>query len=396
MDLIFPQGFNHDCNACGRCCKMKWWINVNKFSYERLKETEFLKKAEEKRGAPPIRKVTEDTYGIAHKEDGACTFQMPNNLCEMHAEIGYDMKPTACQQFPFILRPTPDGVYVGLSHYCDAVQRNEGGALDRFETNIRTWLTHTSYSTVTEENLWLDDGIKLEWEAYKAYEAWLLKQMDEQAEPMMALWFGVLAACRLAVLYAEKGVKRVTREMFEHSIEHEISQQAIWDKSFYDFTQFNVAAVVAVFEASNRELRKPLREAILAGEEYFSPLLNKQVSVPAMRAYGVKLENVGWNMPAFRRYLSHVVFRKFLTGPEPLTAMVSSLFIAAMVLDFYFTMSAYASGRPASTEEDLWKAVEIVELRFLAHNFGLQDLYRNFASGFQSQIKLVDQAEAVR
>lgn len=57
-----------------------------------------------------------DTY-LCHADDGGCVF-LGEDGCAIHASLGGDAKPAACQQFPFALVATPVGGRVSTRHYC--------------------------------------------------------------------------------------------------------------------------------------------------------------------------------------------------------------------------------------------------------------------------------------
>lgn len=59
-------------------------------------------------------------------ETGRCRLLTSDLLCSLHRDQGWASKPRACRQFPFFLVETPDGVQVGLSFRCSAVQQNVG------------------------------------------------------------------------------------------------------------------------------------------------------------------------------------------------------------------------------------------------------------------------------
>src|SRR6202030_1414566 len=109
---------------------------------------------------------------------------------------------------------------------------------------------------------------------------------------------------------------------------------------FLDLTTLNVAIIGGVWEAGRQtDDRKVLREAILAGTDFPSTLLGKILNTTMIQKYILQSAELGWRLPIYQRYLSHVIWRKWL-AQEPLTASMSGLFVASWVLDFYFNMSA--------------------------------------------------------
>ncbi|RLB55533.1 MAG: hypothetical protein DRJ42_06010 [Deltaproteobacteria bacterium] len=54
---------------------------------------------------------------LSHADDGGCVF-LGEDGCAIHATLGGESKPAACQQFPFALVATPVGGRVATRHYC--------------------------------------------------------------------------------------------------------------------------------------------------------------------------------------------------------------------------------------------------------------------------------------
>jgi hypothetical protein len=85
----------------------------------------------------------------------------------------------------------------------------------------------------------------------------------------------------------------------------------------------------------------------------------------------------------FRRYGEHLVFRKFLSGPEPVLYQMAALFILGDLLEYYLYLSAYQSGNGEPTSEDLHTAYKIVE-RIFSHAINIRPFFQAFAQGFIS------------
>ncbi len=84
----------------------------------------------------------------------------------VHAQLGADQKPKACQLYPFRFLRTPTGVRVGLSFSCPAGVDAEGPLLREQEEEIRALYERVAGSSmllVMGDEIALSDAQKLPW-----------------------------------------------------------------------------------------------------------------------------------------------------------------------------------------------------------------------------------------
>src|SRR5579862_1328196 len=132
MSLIFPEGQRYDCGSCTKCCRTIWNVHVSPRSYEQVHGSPLFHKLKDQIGEDPMFMADvggEKTALCLVKKDHGCVFLGADKLCMIHRDMGEGAKPLGCREFPFIPVPTPDGVYVGVSFYCSAVQANSGREL---------------------------------------------------------------------------------------------------------------------------------------------------------------------------------------------------------------------------------------------------------------------------
>ncbi|HPD17235.1 MAG TPA: YkgJ family cysteine cluster protein [Planctomycetota bacterium] len=131
-ELILPPGVRYTCLRCGACCRTlevtltdaergrllahDWSAEVPGFTEERV----FARR----RGA-----AGKQVWRLRPRADGACVFLTGENLCRVHARLGYAAKPFAGRVFPFGFVVTPVGVFVGCRFNCPAVVRGKGPTL---------------------------------------------------------------------------------------------------------------------------------------------------------------------------------------------------------------------------------------------------------------------------
>ena len=139
IELHFPEGQNYDCVMCGAGCESLWTVPVEAAVVEKIEAHPLGIRVINENGAAFSREE-DGGYAIYYKDptDPRCGFFRQDKLCSIHAELGMEEKPLTCQQFPFHLTETPDGVYVGLSYMCTAARQNSGRPVSAVEAGHRS------------------------------------------------------------------------------------------------------------------------------------------------------------------------------------------------------------------------------------------------------------------
>jgi Fe-S-cluster containining protein len=108
------------CRHAGACCTAGWAIPVEHETLQQLRvhfgETSrngrhFVTDAPLPEGAAAIVGVRSNNACVFFDADGG-------RLCAIHRELGPGLLPTACRQFPRVVRCTPWGTSITLSHFC--------------------------------------------------------------------------------------------------------------------------------------------------------------------------------------------------------------------------------------------------------------------------------------
>lgn len=139
MKLHIDDKLNYECVQCGRSCT-GWNVWLRDELAERLKELPITLRVIQERGqaferVDGILKMYRDP---AHP---ACGYLNEQKLCDIHATLGFDVKPKTCRQFPFFLTRLPDGqVRAGASHCCTAVRGRLGPSLSASRADIERLL----------------------------------------------------------------------------------------------------------------------------------------------------------------------------------------------------------------------------------------------------------------
>ncbi len=113
----------YSCHGCGNCCR-DFTVQLRADDLEKLSAQRW----EEKLGEAVTTQFRGITF-LRQRPDGACIFLGEGGRCRIHAELGLEAKPLACQLFPFVLAPDERHVQVGISFACQSVLENKGAAL---------------------------------------------------------------------------------------------------------------------------------------------------------------------------------------------------------------------------------------------------------------------------
>ena len=97
---VLPTIERWDCHQCGVCCRGSL-VPLSDDDLKRL-EQQHWEQHPDMRGTPTIHKESwlGRDYRLAHREDGSCVFLLPDGLCRIHKELGFDAKPLICRMFP--------------------------------------------------------------------------------------------------------------------------------------------------------------------------------------------------------------------------------------------------------------------------------------------------------
>ena len=321
--LHFLPGQGFDCSGCAKCCRSPWQVAVDEPSRKRMVEL-------------PVRDGLVQVEGrwVTGKRDGACVFLTDDQLCSVHAQLGSSAKPHTCRQFPFHYQDTPDGVFVGVSFYCSAVQRNEGRPLAVHEEELNSLLAQIP-APRRAGRLWLRPDSWVEWPTYL--------QLEERLPSREAV-----ARALLLLPLAPPGELTALEDLLGGELPSD-PMLAWMENSF-------VAGLAARLEGV-------ALDDVLADK----PVLCGQVTPSAVQA-ALAGGSPAWLREGVERYRAALLFRKFLlSGERPLLENLLVLHLALRVCEAYAWAHALAADRLEPTQEDLFRALDRCELDLLTH-----------------------------
>lgn len=155
-DFIFPRQ-RYQCLRCGKSCQ-GWKVPV---------DGDCSLPGE-------LTRKEEGVLVLAQDRLGRCRSLRPDNLCQLVLSSGARW-PRACRQFPFFLTETPEGVFVGVSFRCSAVQQDRGVAWEEHLSDLEA-LYSLGVSRAGFEAVPLGSRKGLHWEIYREWEReWLVE-----------------------------------------------------------------------------------------------------------------------------------------------------------------------------------------------------------------------------
>lgn len=313
-------------------------------------------------GHLPFVRGPDGLFRLGQRPDGRCVYLRADRLCAVHRESGMAAKPRVCQVFPFLPVRTPDGIFVGLSFRCSAVQQDHGRPLAAHAADVEAMVA--GGCAEIRPPFLLAPGVELTWDGYLRAEA-LVSAGD--------VW---PAAARLAraALGAPPGFVDATalEALLEPPPEKSAEAMAM--------EQLAAASLVAWLETDRPEEMEALTRGLPAGAPFLSRRLNRWVEPARLPRPG------SWIEPEIERYVGALVFRKFLALGSSVLARLWLLHALGPVLRFYTGLSAWAAGRGEPTPEDLHRAWEVVEGEVASHVEGLDPLFESLAAGFREAL----------
>lgn len=139
-EIRIPEFLSYSCIACGDCCRLGLEVNLTENDYVRLSKYSWAELYPELEGLDLFVRYKEKTgqtrYRIRPRRDGACPFLNAENKCLIHAHVGEDRKPLACQLFPYTFAHTPAGVHIGCRFNCPSVVGGRGRPLSERREEI--------------------------------------------------------------------------------------------------------------------------------------------------------------------------------------------------------------------------------------------------------------------
>ncbi|MEW6278237.1 MAG: hypothetical protein AB1758_06425 [Candidatus Eremiobacterota bacterium] len=377
-ELRFLPGQNYDCVQCAKGCRHTWRIHTDPHTESRIRESGLALRVIQETGVPGV--FDENPEGgskLLARHEGHCVFLRPDNLCAVHAELGYDSKPVGCREFPFQIVNTPDGLHVGITFYCTAAKQNHGRAMEVHAQDIHDLLKlfrppGTGFAPM---KLTPVSAATLEWPVYRRLEKLVEEEVERTGGSARAVW-------ALAELGGSLSGP-IPVEALETAFERARPELLCRDDVLSMQEQFYVAAVLCTLEVQENAARQGVTQNFLAGELVTLPHTRWQGTLSGLE--GVAAPD--WLRDELVRYQKALLFRKFLPQKRPILDNLVALHLMPRLFRLYAAMAAQVRKTSAIEREDVDYALDQLEL-FLTHTTseGVDRLLSAFAQAYLEQI----------
>ena len=353
VNVHFAPDQNYDCVMCGRGCKTAWQIKVASDEAERIQEHPLGLRVINQNGSAFDK--TDDGYVIhfPNLEEPRCGFLLDDNRCEIHAELGIDAKPVTCQQFPFMMTKTPEGIFVGASFFCTSVRENSGRPLSAHEPWLMERMKKGVRATIIGDEVPMTEERPAPWSDYWAFEQELSRRVAEQGVE--------LTVQQALVLVALSGLDGAS--LVEGWNDFELEDPPLGGKLGSALDTCHFGLIKLFLEERTPERLQTLDAAFDAGQPLSMPEFGWndswfQLLRFQQQALGDRFED------DIDRWVAMQIHRKALICDRPL---LNNLWILALVPRFvrsYAALLARRAGRTEASRDDYYEALSTAESQF--------------------------------
>ncbi|MBM3461279.1 MAG: YkgJ family cysteine cluster protein [Armatimonadetes bacterium] len=399
MAFIFPEGQRFDCGSCTKCCRGAWNIHVDPASYEQVHGSGLYQKLEKAYGQPPMY-MDEPEPGqktaLTLMHEGGCVFLDKDRLCSIHKFLGAKAKPLGCRQFPFVLRPTPDGTVVGVSFFCSAVQHNSGRPLPEHVEELEGLAKEYRHAGVGFRPISLYGDLTISWQSYKILEDMATSCLSID-DLRLGLWRVMVGTALSVGCLLRNGTTTPLASALQPTVSDEDldrrlrAMPAVFvarDDVFESMERMFLIGIVGALESKNPEICKKNTEAIFYRGVVDSETFRCEIELKHFDDFRTRFD-ASWSTPHWKRYIDHLVFRKFLGLGRTVMANASALYMALPLLEFYRDLFAFVQNKLQPDLQDVYLAYDVVERGFTTHSRGMDPFFFEMADAFVNQVQQI-------
>src|SRR5438046_770030 len=115
-----------DCHQCGACCRGSL-VPLSDDDLARLQSQKWEERPEFRDTPVAVRESwLSSRYRLAQRDDGSCVFLLPDGMCRIHKELGFDAKPLVCRMFPLQIVPRDNAALVTIRRACPSAAADQG------------------------------------------------------------------------------------------------------------------------------------------------------------------------------------------------------------------------------------------------------------------------------
>ncbi|HZR99558.1 MAG TPA: hypothetical protein VFE37_12670 [Chloroflexota bacterium] len=397
-----PGDARFSCIQCSESCR-RWHVFLTPDEQQRLMGHDWAAESPRLAGVNLFDEVPspagrgQRAVRLAKLGD-ACVFLEPDKLCLIHKVKGMAAKPGPCQQYPFHLATTPDGVAVSLDFACTAVLADTGAPLAEQMDDVEA--AHAAEQRraamlaalglpargVPAAGLQLQPRQPLHWQNYRTLEGALLGVLLQPGPPLELRLLG------LERLLREAG------ERFGAALAEPSAALAAWVAELAgeqyapllaaplptNLSPMRQRAVLAPFLGGLEEqwatwgtrggglLTRLTLAIIIANGVGPLPLSSLEATVDQGQMNRTRFPQDDPELSHLvTRYLKGLLQRKSLIDGTDVYQGFRYLLLSFAAARWYAVASAALAGRPAANLDDLRQGIRVVE-KGLGHAIGLR------------------------
>jgi Fe-S-cluster containining protein len=386
--FIFSENLGFICKTCGKCCRNDWTIYIGPESYFGLKDTEIYRDLKKKYNDEELFHLDLDKKECTiNKFDGKCPMIQEDNLCLIHTKMGIEEKPGACRYFPYVLTPTPDGIYVGYSFNCNGVKsfENNHESDEELTQYLKQLLTGLSEFQFGFGEIPIYNEIVTDWDGYKLTEQYLNACLSNGESISDQLWKSLMSLIMLVFECRKNNKKFINKEEIVKYLEKQFEPPFGRDKDYQYQEFYYTMFIVTLLETSEQSKRQETIQALLNGGTIHSKTFRQEINIEQLMNYFEKQPQHD-DTPELFNYFKHLVWRKEILKMKDLVTGLGMLNITRTLLDWYLYTSAFVKNAEKPDADDFKFAIGEVE-EAIKHDANF--VFRKYAGEFGKS--LVDQ-----
>lgn len=404
--LHFEPGLKYACVQCGFGCRTME-VQLDRPSWEAIDGLP-LDAMEPRARQAESAVVASPAGGVCalRQVDGKCLFLEGANLCGLHRVHGYDKKPQPCRDFPFRYTVTPDGVYVGLSFACTAIQTEQGPPVETHAPTIREQIgasLNIHEAAADGGRVALTGDLAISWEQYLRLEALLGELLARKDKPLDVVLRAGYIMLRLLVNFLEEA-RTAAKQNASVGERHDWSPDTIID---HYLDKMRGEQFALPLRLAHKPLEGATMKRIFLGTliHFRNAVARRPAARPAaalslawqyvknfLKLGGVEMlpldggvpwsalerMRADWDEPFIdyqrRRFLRHQIFRKDLAAHYPVITAWGLLMVQQALVHWYALSMAHRRAAAEVGREDVLEAIRHVETHY-SHHFTFTQLF---------------------